>query len=126
MPPKLSICIPTFNRAEILDDCLGRLEAVSQAPIEVEIIVSDNGSTDETSSVIAARRLRNPAIHSYRMPENRGWWPNRLNALLHAHGDLVVFQADDDSLILEDVFAHVQRMDMEPDLVAIYADWVAW
>jgi len=126
MPPKLSICIPTYNRAEILDDCLARLEAVSAAPFAVEIVVSDNGSTDETANVIAARKRRNPAIQSYRMPENRGWWPNRLNALLQARGELAAFQADDDSLMLEDLFAHVERMDAEQDLVAIYADWIAW
>ena len=125
MAPRLSICIPTFQRAALLDDCLQRLAALAQDG-SVEIVISDNGSGDETPQVIAAHVRQNPAIRAYRMAANRGLWANRLNALHQARGELVTFLADDDSLIAENLFAHVERMEREPDLVGVYADWIAW
>ena len=50
--PILSICIPTFNRAEYLKKSLDSL--VCQEPIEseeIEIVISDNCSTDETNMI---------------------------------------------------------------------------
>lgn len=53
MKPLLSICVPTYNRAELLRGCLECL-ANEIAPFgdEVEIIVSDNCSTDHTREVV--------------------------------------------------------------------------
>jgi glycosyltransferase involved in cell wall biosynthesis len=125
MAPRLSICIPTYNRALLLDDCLERL-AVAPDDGSVEIVVSDNGSTDETQAVIAAHSRRNPSIRGHRLPENRGQWANRLNALYQARGDVMTFLADDDSLIIENLLSHVERMEREPDIVGTYVDWIAW
>jgi hypothetical protein len=126
MAPRLSICIPTYNRADILDDCLSRLGAIADAPVEVEIVISDNASTDATPQVVARHAALNPAIRAHRMPENRGPFANRVNAAYQATGELVVFLADDDSLILENLYPHVARMEAEPDLAAIFTDWIAW
>ncbi|WP_333693851.1 glycosyltransferase, partial [Phaeobacter italicus] len=52
---KLSICIPTFNRASYLRTLLASLaEDLHQLPWPVEVIVSDNASPDETAEVVAA------------------------------------------------------------------------
>ena len=53
MKPLLSICIPTYNRADLLRGCLECL-AAEIAPFgdEVELIVSDNCSTDHTPEVV--------------------------------------------------------------------------
>jgi len=51
--PLLSICIPTYNRAEYLDKCLASI--VSQKEFRggnVEIVISDNASTDNTEDVV--------------------------------------------------------------------------
>jgi abequosyltransferase len=49
--PKLSICIPTLNRARFIGETLQSI--VSQATDEVEIVIVDGGSTDETQEVVA-------------------------------------------------------------------------
>lgn len=61
--PLLSICIPTFNRAPFLESTLDSLtrQAVFQSSDEVEIVVSDNASTDGTARIIAAFREKYPA-----------------------------------------------------------------
>jgi hypothetical protein len=38
----------------------------------------------------------------------------------------MLYLADDDSLILENLLHHVETLNKEPDVVAIYADWIAW
>ena len=52
--PLLSICIPTYNRAEILDKSLESItkQDIFQKTDEVEIIVSDNCSQDNTHNIV--------------------------------------------------------------------------
>jgi len=126
MDPVYSICIPTYNRADFLDDCLSRLPNASDSPKPFEIVVSDNGSTDDTPKVLAAHSKKNPAIKAHRQPQNRSVWSNQLNAFRMSQGRFLVYLADDDSIILENLLLHVERMEREPDLAAIFTDWIAW
>ncbi len=60
----LSICIPTYNRAPLLRECLQSI-IVSCAGYEqqVEIVISDNASTDDTAAVVKGFQDRNSNIH---------------------------------------------------------------
>ena len=49
--PILSICIPTYNRAEVLRDTLEHYTSCEEFNDEVELIISDNASTDATKSL---------------------------------------------------------------------------
>ena len=51
--PLLSICIPTFNRAKYLDKCFSSIVNQDTYSLgDIEIVVSDNASTDDTESVV--------------------------------------------------------------------------
>jgi glycosyltransferase involved in cell wall biosynthesis len=126
MHPLLSICIPTYNRADLLDYCLSNLAPLKDCGKSIEVVISDNGSTDRTQDVIEAHRGRLPGLRSYRFPENRGTGPNWLNALRKADGEFMAYLADDDSLIVEALLHHVETLEKQKDLVVIYADWIAW
>jgi hypothetical protein len=126
MHPLISICIPTYNRAELLDYCLDGLAPLQDCGTSLEIVISDNGSTDDTPEVIKAHSSRNKLIRAHRFAETRGPAPNWLNALRKAEGEFMLYLADDDSLIVESLLHHVETLKREPDLVAIYADWIAW
>lgn len=67
--PFLSICIPTYNRAGFLKECLDSLEHC-WAP-DIEIVVSDNASTDSTIEMLADYALRLP-LRWIRQRENVG------------------------------------------------------
>jgi len=70
--PILSICIPTFNRARYLRVSLESiLEEIKGHEEEVEIVVSDNASTDETEEVVASYKKNNPVIKYHRNAENK-------------------------------------------------------
>jgi glycosyltransferase involved in cell wall biosynthesis len=126
MRPLLSICIPTYNRAELLDYCLSKLAPLQDCGKPVEIVISDNGSTDRTQEIVEAHRGRLPALRTYRFAENRGPQANWLNALHKAEGEFMVYLADDDSLVIEALLHHIGTLEQQPDLVAIFADWIAW
>jgi glycosyltransferase involved in cell wall biosynthesis len=93
--PQLSVCIPTYNRADLLERTLGALLAeIGQRPIEV--IVSDNASSDRTRAVVAEANRRDPRVAYLGQPENIGLDANSMAALQHARGEYVWFLSDDD------------------------------
>jgi len=49
---KLSICIPTYNRAKELDECLSCIVPQIMDKDSIEIVISDNNSDDNTEQII--------------------------------------------------------------------------
>jgi glycosyltransferase involved in cell wall biosynthesis len=97
MAPLLSICLPTYNRARLLEDALNSLvPQVAAAGDEVELVISDNGSTDDTAAVVERARRLGP-FRYYRNESNVGFARNilRLTDEL-ATGEFAWFQCDDD------------------------------
>lgn len=95
----LSICIPTYNRAGHLRNCLDSLiqSGVARQP-DVQVCISDNCSTDETGQVIddATKRLR---IKYRRNDANLGLARNFVEVAQMADGEFVWIIGDDDLLI---------------------------
>ena len=82
----VSVILPTFNRARRLERCLGAL------PRDVEIVVVDDGSTDETPEVPA--RVGHSLLRYLRL-ENRGPAAARNRGVDRASGDILAFIDDD-------------------------------
>ncbi len=70
MRPLLSICIPTYNRSQYLVNTLDSIINDEGFCDEVEIVVSDNASTDDTGVVVQAYVKKYPNIKYYRNDEN--------------------------------------------------------
>ncbi len=64
-PILLSICIPTYNRANVLEQTLSIITSDEEFNEEVELIISDNCSTDTTREVVSAYAQRFKNIHYY-------------------------------------------------------------
>ena len=90
--PLVSVVIPSFNHAHFLPAAIE--SACMQAYRPVEIILVDDGSTDDTAAVAAAF----PAVRYIRQ-ENRGLAAARNTGLAHCRGELVVFLDADDRLL---------------------------
>lgn len=91
---KVTIGIPTYNRAKYLDEAIR--SALQQTYANLEIIVSDNGSTDETSVVLSRYEDQRIVVVSH--PENRGMVSNWNACLNHATGKFFLLLSDDDIL----------------------------
>ncbi len=121
--PKLSICIPTYNRARYLATLLTHLEElVEQLPFEVEIIVSDNASSDNTLELLDEARGRLPLL-ILQQSENLGSIRNMSCAKRAAKGEYLVYLADDDRLKPDALVDSITRLDANPKAAALYAPW---
>ena len=98
MRPQLTIAIPTYNRQEKLKECLERVINYSKN-MNIEILVSDNASSDDTQTVVNDIQKFNPQIRYYRNKENLGFDGNFLNCFEKAKGEYVWLMSDDDILL---------------------------
>lgn len=97
----LTIAIPTYNRAKLLDTQLTWLaQAVKGFEDEIEIFVSDNCSTDDTQDVIDKWKahLSNVTFNSCKNVENIGVMKNIMNCLNYASTKYVWAIGDDDPI----------------------------
>lgn len=93
---KLSICIPSYNRASLLKETLE--SAIEQATDEVEITVSDNGSIDDTEAVVAHYQTLFPRIRYDRFSVNQGADRCYLRCVEIATGEYCWLMGSDDRL----------------------------
>lgn len=84
--PLLSICIPTYNRADVLKDNLNSLVQAEDFSDEVEVIISDNCSTDKTEQICTFFSKKYSNIKYFRNASNVGGCQNVLMSLEHATG----------------------------------------
>jgi len=98
--PLFTIAIPTFNRAEWLDLCLSQL-AKQAAPLgqQVEILVSNNNSTDNTETIINKYVSSGTSITYIRNAENIGSDRNLLQCFKRSSGKYVLVMGDDDVML---------------------------
>jgi glycosyltransferase involved in cell wall biosynthesis len=98
---KISICIPQYNRIEYLVSNLKRIAL--QTYSDIEITISDDCSTDDTSRIIEELKtdFRFPIIYS-RNNTNLGYDRNMRKSMELATGDYVIILGNDDSFFKHD------------------------
>ncbi len=114
---KLTICIPTYNRADYLPIALESV--LSQITDRVEIAICDNGSIDNTSEVVATYQQKHPEIKFFRFEKNVG--PDRcfVKATQIATGEYFWFLGDDDAIDPGSIQVVLAALDRAPDLSGI-------
>ncbi len=93
--PLFSVVIPTFNRSNLFP--LAVRSILQQTFADVEIIVSDNGSADDTAEV--AKGFRDPRVKYVRTPRHFVIADSWEFARCQATGKLVIMLSDDDALV---------------------------
>lgn len=92
--PLVSIGLPTYNRAGDLKACLANLTSLDYK--NIEIIISDNHSTDTTAKICKEYVKKDKRIHYYRHRTNLGVEKNSLFVLEKAKGKYFFWASDDD------------------------------
>lgn len=125
--PKLSVLLPTYNRAGLLTAALESLETQTLARDQFEVLVIDDGSTDETPAVCRAFRGRLPL--RYLRIGHSGLSAAKNIGVFTAAAGLLFFFDDDDvahaDLLRQHVLAH-ERHPQESDAVLGYTTWAPW
>ncbi len=99
--PILSITIPTWNRAKLLTETIRQLAGELKAlePLDVEILISDNASTDDTEDVVAHWLNEGVPLRYVRNLENIGSDANIAQCFNLARGKYVLILGDDDLFV---------------------------
>jgi glycosyltransferase involved in cell wall biosynthesis len=116
--PRVSVVVPTYNRARVLEGCLQALAAQTVASHQFEVIVVDDGSRDDTPAVCASWAARLPRFRVHRQ-QNRGPAAARNAGIQLASAPIVAF-TDDDCVPPPDWLGRiVQAFEADGDLGAI-------
>lgn len=89
---KISVVIPTYNRADQLDRAVSSV--LDQTESDFELLIVDDGSTDNTKELCT--RYRDPRVQYFRHETNRGASTARNTGILHAKGKYIAFLDSDD------------------------------
>jgi glucosyl-dolichyl phosphate glucuronosyltransferase len=104
-PIKVTVAIPTYNRADFLRQTLAGVIAQQFPREHFEILVLDNNSTDQTRSVVTEFAAAAPAPR-YILETQQGLDYARNRAIREARGDIILF-GDDDILVQPDWIAQM-------------------
>ncbi|MBW7991965.1 MAG: glycosyltransferase [Planctomycetes bacterium] len=116
--PKVSICVPTYNRKDYLKETLESI--LAQTYKDYEIIVVDDGSTDGTEDMI--KQLGVPITCHWQ--ENGGDAAARNKLIELARGKYISFIDSDDLLFSDAIERLVKVMETEADDVVAYGSYV--
>ena len=119
---KVSICIPTYNRADYLQYAIASVE--QQTYNDWELIVCDDGSTDNTAEIMNSKGS-DTRIRYIRHPQNIGRSRNMRSGFDAAVGDYFIKFDDDDALTPEFLAKTVAVLDSHPEVDFVCSDhWV--
>ncbi len=91
---RLSVCIPTYNFGEFIGKTLESI--IEQATAEVEIVIVDGGSTDNTAEVVHAFERRFPRLNYHRLEKRGGIDRDMAKTVELARGEYCwLFSSDD-------------------------------
>lgn len=110
---RISVVVPVFEMGRFLPEAIASIEA--QGRDDLEIIVVDDGSSDDTPQVIASLGDRVIALHQ----ENQGPAAARNAGLAIATGDVIAFLDADDLWPAGKLARQLERLEQDPELDAV-------
>ena len=115
--PLITIGIPTYNRAALARNCVA--SALAQSYQNIEVLVSDNASTDDT--LMTLKSINDKRLRVLTSPENVGATNNFSKCIREAKGDYLTLISDDD--ILDPTFLEkcVRLVNIQPDIAIVLA-----
>lgn len=119
MKPLVSIGIPVYNGDDYLEKALASLQGQSYS--KIEIIISDNASTDRTSQICRRFAEQDRRIRYFRYDKNSGAAWNFRNVFALARGEFFMWAAHDDLFDRTYVEKCLKILNEKPEIVLCYS-----
>lgn len=120
--PLVSVVVPTFNRARLLPAAIE--SALAQTWKNLEVLVVDDGSSDDTPDIVDALYRRDARVRPFRQ-RNQGVSAARNRALAEAQGSFIAFLDSDDVWQPWKLDLQMQLFRAQPQLVMCWTDMAA-
>jgi glycosyltransferase involved in cell wall biosynthesis len=116
--PRVSVIIPTYNRGYIIAEALA--SAFAQTYPDFELVVVDDGSTDNTEEVV--KRFDRPSLRYLRIDHNQGIGAALNHGVDASRGELISLLDSDDLWKPEKLASDVAFLDKHPDVDVLFSD----
>lgn len=117
-PRRVSIGLPVYNGEKYLQETLGSI--LCQTFSDFELIISDNGSTDQTQQICEECAARDARIKYYRHPRNLGIAPNYNRVFELSSGEYFKWADYDDLLAPDFISKCVEVLDNNPEVAVCF------
>jgi hypothetical protein len=117
--PRVTVVIPTWNRAGLLRRALTNLFEQTLPADQMEVVVADNASDDHTGEVARSFESRGVAYH--RHPHNIGLYGNLNYGLTVGSAPFIAYLLDDDLYYPDNLRAKLDFFDAHPEVGSVYA-----
>jgi len=128
---KLSLIIPCYNEERTLAHCIKRVLAIATADLELELIIVDDCSADNSLAVARELAKHHPEVSVLQHDKNRGKGAALRTGFAHATGDFVSIQDADMEYLLQPILDG--RADvvfgsryLRPDTRRVLYFWHTW
>ncbi|HLS97094.1 MAG: glycosyltransferase family A protein [Porticoccaceae bacterium] len=116
--PRVSVIVPAWNAAAYIGECLA--SALAQDHRDLEVLVVDDASGDDTADRVALEARRDSRIRLLRHPRNLGVSAARNTAIAAASGDLIAFLDADDRWLPGKISRQLAALGAEPDAGLVF------
>lgn len=120
--PRLSIGLPVYNGEQYLPAAIDAL--LGQTYRDLELIISDNASTDSTEEICRRYAAEDARVRYIRQPRNLGVAANHNVVFEYATGELFKWVSDDDLYARDHLQRCIDLLDENPDVVLVHS-WTA-
>lgn len=120
--PLVTVIVPAFNASKTIGTALNSL--TQQRGVNLEIIVVDDASTDDTSEVVEVISQHDSRIYLLQHSCNKGAYASRNSGLRAARGDFITVHDSDDWSHPEKLANQVNALQAHPEWQACCTHWV--
>ncbi len=120
-PPRVSVITPTYNRANLLSQAIESV--LSQDFDDLELIVVDDGSTDNTADSVREIQNRDARVCYRKLPQNRGVGFARDMGLRQARGEYIAWIDSDDLWLPCKLRMQVDVLNAHPEIEILFGDF---
>lgn len=121
---KISVVIPVFNRANLIESCVLNIEERTRD--DIEILICDDHSTDNLEEVVENLKKENDRIKFVSAKDNeKGANIARKNGVFEATGKYIVFLDSDDFLCENSILCREKILDLNDNIAMVYGDAIS-